>query len=118
MGAEDGVGLGAAEVQIAGAVYGLRNAESLAAGAGSGAVIAGVEIDQDVNSAVGDSCRFVVPGDLLDVIYHYHGAGVYDAGHFVRVGDWGGEQEVGDTGLGHEFGFGDGGYADAGGSGG
>ena len=90
MGAEYGVGLGAAEVQIGGAVYRFRNCESLGTGAGSGAMIAGVEIDQDVDGAVGDSCRFVVPGDLLDVIYHYHGAGVYDADHFVRVGDWGG----------------------------
>ncbi len=76
----------------------------------AGAVIAHVEIHQDVNFATG---VLLIPLDLLEVIDNYHGSCGGDACDFRGVGYRRGEQESGDAAFRHELRFGERGDAHA-----
>ena len=97
---------------MGGAIHGLRDFERLAAGPGSGAMIAHVQIHQDVDLPVRGAGGFLIPLDLKKMIHHHHRAGLGNSRNLKRIGNRRGQQEPRDPGSGHQLGFSQRRYAD------
>ena len=83
-----------------------------------GAVIADVEIDQDVHRPARLPGGLLVPGGLLGMIHHDHGAGPHDSRHLAGIGYRRGQQQPGHGRFRHQLGFGERADADTARSGG
>ncbi len=116
MGADDGIGLNAAEFEVFRLVDLFGDGVDAVFGKGSGTVVADVDVDENFEFTARDSGGFVVPSDLMRVVDDYHGSGSRGSGHFEGVRERRGQENAGDSSLGHQLGFGDSGDADSNGS--
>ena len=81
-------------------------------------MIADVEVDEHVDLPPSSLRGLLIPLDLLNVIYGYHGTGLDDASHLRRIGHWRSQKDAGNSRARHQLRLGKGSYAHAAGPGG